>query len=497
MFSQKKDYREIVNNILDYLKKRSPVTDTNVGSISRTLVESISREISIMYEQMEAAYNAGFIDTAKGPALDMVVAILGVQRKSAQYATGSVTFSRRKATQDVTIPRGTRVSTVSSNPREVGVFASTFTLTLPRGRNEIEVPVRAVTPGKEGMADFETVRKLESPIIGIDKVLNKKPTTIGTERETDEELRARAKAVILSAGKTTVESIRNAVIAIPGIRGVTITDMPEGVPGEIDVIIDGLDLTDRESRPYLLVEEVIERVRPAGIRVNIRSTTIVRTEMIVFVNLTDTARTDEEADRASDSIRDSITDFIISLKCGENIIRNKLIAALFENENIDNLQDIEITTRVFDDKVGGLKEDTRKRTDERTKDIVIGESERAELENIDVRTQFSPRLVSYVQVDLTLRVIPTKKTITRQKLIEGARARLQLHFEKLRGGEEIDYRRIFNLIRSVKGISELVDLALSALHEDSGLAISDSRNNITTRENEQVKLRNVNLEIIG
>ena len=497
MFSRKKDYREIVDNILDELKTRSHVIDTNVGSLTRTLVETISREFSILYEEMEASYNAGFIDTAKGSALDMVVAILGIQRKSAQYASGSITFSRRRATRDVTIPRGTRVSTVSSNPGDVRVFESTVSATLPRGRNEIEVPVRAMTPGKEGMTDFDTIHKLEGPIIGIDKITNKKPTTIGTERESDEELRARAKAVVLSAGKTTVESIKNAVMAIPGTRGVTVTDMPEGVPGEIDVILDGLELSDRDSPAYRSVEEIMERVRPAGIHVNIRSTTMVRTEITLYIVLSDIARTDQEMDRTFDSIRNSISDYFTSLNCGEDVVRNRLVTAVLRNENVDNLQEIEITARVFDEKIGGLIDDTRKRIDERTKDIRVSESERVVLDNIDIRTQFTPRVISYVHVDLALNIIPSKKTISEQKVVDRIVDRAQPHFDRLRGGEDIDYRRIFNLVKSVEGVSEIIDLTLSALHEDSGLVISDSRNDISTRENEIPRLRNIDLEIAG
>ena len=497
MVFKKKEYRGIVDAILKDLKERSPVADINTGSVSRTLVESVGREISIMYEQMEAAYNAGFIDSARGNALDMVAAILGIRRKSAQYATGSTTFSRRKANQDVTIPRGTRVSTVSSDPSEVKVFETTMTVTLGRANNDVEIPVKAVTPGKEGMADFETIVKLESPIIGIDRVLNKKPTTIGTERETDEELRARAKSVVLSAGKTTVESIRNAVMSIPGVRGVTVNDMPDGVPGEIDVIIDGPDMADTEGSASQAVIEAVKRVRPAGIRVNIKSTTLVRTEITVFVSLTDIARTDEEMDRTLDSIRDSINDYIISLNSGDNIIRNKLVTALFGNENMDNLDELVITTKVFDEKVRGLVEDTRKRMDERTKDVEIGEYERVDLSSVDIRTQFSPRLISYVQIDLYARVIPTKKTIFLEKLREGIENQIQVHFEKLRGGEVVDYTRVFNLLKSVEGISELEELTVSALHEESGLTVNDAKDNIPTSENEIVKLRNIDIEIEG
>lgn len=497
MVPNKKDYREIVDSILKDLEERSPLTDMNIGSVTRTLVESIGREIFIMYEQMEAAYNAGFIDTAGGPALDMVVGILGVQRKTAQFASGSVTFSRRNANQKVTVPRGTRVSTLSSDPSRVKVFETTITATLPRGTNEMEMPVKAITPGKEGMADFETISKLESPMIGIDRILNKLPTSIGTERETDEELRARAKAVVLSAGKTTTESIRNAVMAIPGVRDVMVMDMPEGVPGEIDVIVDGPDLDDIEGVAYEMVKERIEKVRPAGIRVNIRATTPVRTDITIFLNLTDIPRTDEEMDRALDSIRDNISNYISSLTSGDNIIRNKLVTAVFRDENVYDLQDISMTTNMFDPKARGLMEDTRKRTDERSGDILVDRYERVQLEHLEIKTQFTPLLISYVQIDLNVKVIPTKRTVSEQRIIESIEKQMLGHFERLRGGEVVDYKRISNIVKNVKGISEVTELTLTALHEETGSITADAREDIPTGKNEVVKLRKVHLELAG
>ena len=497
MAMKKKDYREIVDGILKDLEERSPLTDMNIGSVTRTLVESIGREIFIMYEQMEAAYNAGFIDTARGPALDMVVGILGVQRKTAQFATGSVTFSRRNANHKVTVPRGTRVSTISSDPSRVKVFETTITTTLPRGTNEMEIPVKAVTPGKEGMADFETISKLESPMIGIDRILNKLPTSIGTERETDEELRARAKAVVLSAGKTTTESIRNAVMSIPGVRDVMVMDMPEGVPGEIDVIVDGPHLDDVEGAAFGTVRERIEKVRPAGIKVNIRATTQARTDIIIFLNLTDIHRTDEEMDQALDSIRDNVSDHLASLTSGDNIVRNKLVTTIFRDENVDNLHDILIATKVFDPEVRGLLDDTRKRTDERSRDIVVDRYERVQLEHLEIRTQFTPLLISYVLVDLNVRFIPTRKTVSEPRIMEAIEKQVQGHFERLRGGEVVDYGRILNIVKNVKDISEVTDLTLTALHEESGSITSDAREDIPTGNNEVVKLRKVLLELAG
>src|SRR5271170_6003828 len=73
-----------------------PITDVNPGSVVRTIVEAIGREIEYLYAQNDYVYKEGFIDTATGNSLDLVVAILGVQRRPPQFATGLVTFGRRK-----------------------------------------------------------------------------------------------------------------------------------------------------------------------------------------------------------------------------------------------------------------------------------------------------------------------------------------------------------------------------------------------------------------
>ena len=79
------------------------VTDVTPGSVVRTIVEAVSREIDFMYAQMDQVYFAGFIDTAEGSALDLVVSILGVDRKPAEPATGTVTFGRNTDPSEVNV----------------------------------------------------------------------------------------------------------------------------------------------------------------------------------------------------------------------------------------------------------------------------------------------------------------------------------------------------------------------------------------------------------
>jgi len=72
----------------------SGITDVNPGSVTRTIVEAVSREIDFLYAQMNYVYLSGFIDTSTGNALDLVVSLLGITRKPAEPASGHVTFGR-------------------------------------------------------------------------------------------------------------------------------------------------------------------------------------------------------------------------------------------------------------------------------------------------------------------------------------------------------------------------------------------------------------------
>jgi uncharacterized phage protein gp47/JayE len=74
--------------------RSSGISDLNPGSVVRTIVEALSRELEFLYLQTEQAYLAGFLDTAKGDSLDLVVSILGISRKPPQPSSGYICFGR-------------------------------------------------------------------------------------------------------------------------------------------------------------------------------------------------------------------------------------------------------------------------------------------------------------------------------------------------------------------------------------------------------------------
>lgn len=265
---QKPDPRDPVFYV-DYFRATggdSPLTDINVGSVTRTLAEAVSREVAFLYRQVNLAYQSGFIDLAQGRALDYVVAILGVTRKTGDYALGVITFFRAPtAAGNITIPQGTKLITT-----DAVVFETTAQRTLQRGQLRVDVPVRASEhfKGSPGRLDAHTINSLILPIEGIERVTNFDPTILGADDETDEELRVRAKAVLRSLGQCTVDALLVAALEA-GAGNVEILD-PHFPPGSPDKYTDPgkvVIIVETEPARYANVTSAVNARRAAGIHV--------------------------------------------------------------------------------------------------------------------------------------------------------------------------------------------------------------------------------------
>lgn len=123
----------------------SAITDVNPGSVVRTFVEAIGLEVDFLYAQLNEVYNAGFIDTASGQSLDLVVSLLGIGRKPAGMAQGEVTFGRHSEPGTMEVNRETHMYDGSGHIilhkkeiREIDTVEGTSDgkeITLERGRD--------------------------------------------------------------------------------------------------------------------------------------------------------------------------------------------------------------------------------------------------------------------------------------------------------------------------------------------------------------------------
>jgi hypothetical protein len=240
-----------------YLPKQreAGVNDLYPGSVVRTLMEAVALETAGLYAQMQAVYDAGFIDTASGGALDHVVRLLGIVRVSAGRNSTELRFARSKnARGEITIPAGTRAATADGAIE----YETLADLTLADGQPTAKVPARDTVASNDGVA-ADALTLLTKPIAGIESVTNPAPSTRLDRDETDDELRTRARRFLVGSERGTLAAIE-AAVAAEGVRA----ELSEPEPGKVVVQLqaDALD-PDRRAR----LTRAVDQVRPAGVQV--------------------------------------------------------------------------------------------------------------------------------------------------------------------------------------------------------------------------------------
>ena len=294
-----------------------PLTDLNVGSVVRTLMETVSRELALAYLGLDAIYRSAFIDTATSDALDQVVALVGVKRLPAGAPVTPVRFSRRDGTAgQVNIPSGT-VLTDKTGSR----YLTLADITMEAGET-----TRDVLAGGEPSATKDvaagTLNQLETLIAGVAKVTNPQASHRLSVPETDDDLRRRSRGALRSVSRGTVDALRFGILSVPGVKDVVLREFPNGVPGEI-----GIDIAYADANPDTrsAVAQRIEELRPAGIRV-LAPVEASGLRIAVRVELTLVGASLASADLAAltASMEDKLNAFLTAVPPGGSVRRAKL-----------------------------------------------------------------------------------------------------------------------------------------------------------------------------
>jgi hypothetical protein len=309
---------------VDYFRPetRSLLTDINIGSVTRTLTEAIGRETATLYQQVYQAYLAGFVDTATGQSLDYVVSILGIVRKGADYATGLASFLRDPESDgNVTIPDGTRVATAKRV-----VFETTQLRTLQRGQQRLDVPIRASDKAKGplGVVPPGAIVALEVPIEGIASVTNFDPTVLGAAPESDDALRARAKATLQGIGQATLAALARALFEENSLLQ-EVHD-PNGPPGKTSPAGTVSLLVSTPPARYAAVNARIQETRAAGVLATVLTRYVFVTPRIALT-LT-TSLTPAGKLKLADQLLGALRAYFETLQAGDSADASKMLDAM-------------------------------------------------------------------------------------------------------------------------------------------------------------------------
>jgi uncharacterized phage protein gp47/JayE len=337
----------IVQRLLDFSERPGDP----VGGVARTMLEAVARELAIFYATLDRAHQAGFIDTATGPALDRVVAILGIRRARAGRLTGKVEFGRAVAAEhDIIIPAGRRVTGVLAK-RRLPLFETVEEVMIARGQLRVLAEVQQVidpsAPDAPPLLNPGVLTIMPRPVLGVESVRNVDPLRLRQADETDAQLRARARTVLRESQRGSADGIA-AALREQGVAAVEVRDTDDDLPpGVLRVIIHDPDYaSDPELRAR--VADAIRTSKPAGIRVVLDSQRVVPLTIQAELELLDPRVDQRGRARIAAELTAAIVQAAAALPSGTTVRSQKLTAPLLAHPEVAGLYTAAITARDLD-----------------------------------------------------------------------------------------------------------------------------------------------------
>lgn len=332
--------------------KIDKLTNFVSGSFNNLWTLAFSEQLRENQEALLAAQLSGWIDYAGGPItdddlsslgienvnaddvneymhdndLDELVRIVGTERDPGDKAFGEVEVT--VTNDNITIPEGTEFGT---DPDTDGQYLSYFTtsrIQTPDGQTSVLVDVVADEVGEEYNVGSGQITYMPNPPNGVQAVTNAESITGGVNRESNAELRARAKNSVLEhSGGGTVDGIEGYIRNnVEGVITVRVEEFPDSSPPYGDVIVDGG--IDSE------VIDAIDQSHPSGVRHNLVRPT--RYTIDVYAEV-------EGSNVTTDSPERLVTNYIENLELGENMYRDKIIQKIMNADvDIDNIVTLNI-----------------------------------------------------------------------------------------------------------------------------------------------------------
>lgn len=301
-----------------------PLTDLNVGSVTRTLMEAVSAELALQEQLLDRVYRSAFLETAEGGNLDKVAALVGVTRLPADVPVARLRFERSSATGRIVIP----VGTVAADAEGKFQYATLVPLTMEPGEAAREVRA-AATDTKAEPAPAGALNRLEVLVAGIASVTNPTAAVAAATPESDADLRRRARAALNVAARGTVDALEFGLRAVPGVKDVAVVEEPNGVPGEIRI---DLVYTEESAEVQAAVAARIEDLRPAGVRVISGTAATQRLDLEVTLTLAGSGVSNLAALQAE--VQDTLTKALNSIPPGGAVRRGPLLSALLADSRI-------------------------------------------------------------------------------------------------------------------------------------------------------------------
>jgi len=286
-----KEFNTIVADMAAELKSKNVgITDMNPGSVTRTLIEVVAKELDENYYMAEQIMKLFFALTTFGNYLDLRVAETPISpRNSGSKATGTIITSRSTAAPFAQlIPAGT---TFETEDRTVQII-TTADATMDLGSMSVNVLAQAAVVGASGNLNPGVVLKQVGVAVSLIEtvVVDAVGFKGGLNIESDSSLLARYLDYVRNPGTSGNNAhYKQWAFEVAGVGGVKVIPRWNGI-GTVKVVLLGLDKLPASAAVVQAVQTYIdpnqngdgEGAAPSGATV----TVVAATGVIINVSST-------------------------------------------------------------------------------------------------------------------------------------------------------------------------------------------------------------------
>lgn len=325
------------------IRKLSSETNLNYfgpGSIARTIIESMAREIELLYDSIDINLSQTKLATASGAFLDVIGAQFGLTRKAGGSGTilaedRSVRFytvSGRlidhlpgATPTGGTIPAGTTITNRSGSVS----FRVSQNISFPSNASSVFVSVEPINPAA-GSANNVPAGTLVVHSLGTNKVLCENTTgvIVGSDSETDDEFRLRVGRHINSRVTGGRTSVIQAAFSFPGVSDIRINEYRYGA-GSFEILVVP---TGSKISPNIIenINRSVKDIVPYGIKFTVRGPDVIKIAIAVQI---DTGKGSLVGDRAAATLaaQNAIRNYIGNIPMGGDMIINKLSSIIIDS----------------------------------------------------------------------------------------------------------------------------------------------------------------------
>lgn len=296
---------------------------------------------SELWEVAENVFYSASPKFAEGNLLSNTGKYIGIARKQASWASGSI---RITGDEDTFINAGFVVKTGS------GIMFETLEDVTIDENGYVETSISALDVGVSGNVAENTITVMDKPLLGVTSVTNPQATSGGQDEESDTVFRARYDTSTAISSGSTIDAIKANLLTLTGVEDVTITE------NETDGEVNGIPPHSFETFVYggqdTAIAEAIFEKKPGGIKAF--GTTILDVEdsqgvlhtigftrptsVDIYFKITKTVDSNYPLD-GDTQIKNAILNYMSEIKLGQDVVVYKVIS-LISNLSLSGLLDI-------------------------------------------------------------------------------------------------------------------------------------------------------------